>query len=338
MPQHEKSYSFVQRVWIVTGVVSFAVLLLLLLKTVFSVLLLVLAGVLIAVFFRALAGSIEKKTGWSSSICLLISTVGSFALIGLVIWLIGAKVQAQAAELSDTLPSTIDKTKAQLQSSPLGQKIVERLSSPESAEKAKGVARRLFSTTFGILGDVYVILFLGLFFTISPKPYVDGFVQLIPTGGRQKAQTAINRIGENLKKWLKGKLFAMLVVFVFTAIGLSIIGLPMWLTLAIIAGLLNFIPNFGPLLAMIPAVLVGFLQGTQTALLVAGLYILVQVLESNIITPSVQKRLINIPPALIIIAQLVMGVLTGGWGLVLATPLVAILMAVVQEAYLKENP
>lgn len=326
-----------QRVWIVTGIASFAVVMLLLLKTAFSVLLLVLAGALIAIFFHSLAGLIEKKTGWSSTVCLLISTIGTFLLIAAVCWLIGAKVQAQVEELSDTLPTTIDKTKAQLQSTPLGKKIVEKLSSPETADKAKGVAQRLFSTTFGVLGDVYVIVFLGLFFTVSPKPYVEGFLNLIPTGGKRKARTVINVIGDNLKKWLKGKLFAMLVVFVLTAIGLSIVGVPMWLTLSIIAGLLNFIPNFGPLIAMIPAVLIGFLQGTSTALIIAGLYIVIQVIESNLITPTVQNKLIKIPPALIIIAQLVMGVLTGSWGLVLATPLVAIVMAVVQETYLKSN-
>lgn len=108
-------------------------------------------------------------------------------------------------------------------------------------------------------------------------------------------------------------------------------------TLAIIAGLLNFIPNFGPLIAMAPAVMVALMQGPTTALLVAGLYIVVQVIESNFITPQVQKRLIELPPALIIIAQLLMGVLTGGWGLLLATPLMAILMVLVQELWVKKQ-
>jgi predicted PurR-regulated permease PerM len=106
-------------------------------------------------------------------------------------------------------------------------------------------------------------------------------------------------------------------------------------TLALIAGLLNFIPNFGPLIAMIPGVLIALMQGPTTALLVAGLYILVQMLESNVITPQIQKRLINIPPALIIIAQLLMGVLTGGWGLVLAMPLMVIVITVVEQLYVK---
>lgn len=107
--------------------------------------------------------------------------------------------------------------------------------------------------------------------------------------------------------------------------------------LAVIAGILNFIPNFGPLLAMIPAVLVGLTQSPGSASLVAVLYVVVQVLESNFITPQIQKRLINIPAALIIIAQIMMGVFTGGWGLIVATPLIIIIITVTEELYIKDQ-
>ena len=159
----------------------------------------------------------------------------------------------------------------------------------------------------------------------------------MPVHGRSRADDVFNKVGDHLKKWLKGKLFAMLVVFVLTAIGLVIIGVPMWLVLALIAGILNFIPNFGPLIAMVPAVLVALLQSPATALWVAILYVLVQVAESNFITPMVQQKLISIPPALIIIAQLFIAPLTGGWGLVLATPLLVIIIVLVQELYVKKQ-
>ncbi len=88
---------------------------------------------------------------------------------------------------------------------------------------------------------------------------------------------------------------------------------------------------------MIPAVLVALMQGPTTTAIVAGLYILIQVVESNFITPMVQQKLISIPPALIISAQLLISPLTGGWGLVLATPLMLITLTLVQERYIKEN-
>jgi predicted PurR-regulated permease PerM len=124
----------------------------------------------------------------------------------------------------------------------------------------------------------------------------------------------LKKVGENLKKWLNGKLFAILIVFILTSIGLLIIGIPMWLVLALIARFLNFISNFGPLIALIPAVLVALLQGHTTAAWVAGLYIFVQVAESDFNAPMVQKKLINIPPALIIGSQLLIAPLTNGWG------------------------
>lgn len=334
---NNKEYSFPQKVWIAVGVTALIVVMLLLLKATFSVLLLILAGSLIAVYFRGLSGLIQRKTHWKENVCLTISIAGSLLLITILFWLMGAKVQSQIAEMSDTLPNTIERTKEQLNQSSLGQKIFDKLSSQGTKNQVQSLAQTFFKSTFGVLGDLYVILFIGIFFTASPRIYQQGFITIIPPENREKAETVLKNIGGNLKKWLKGKLFAMLVVFVLTSIGLIIIGIPMWLTLALIAGILNFIPNFGPLIALIPAVLIAFLQGESTALWVAALYIAVQVTESNFITPLVQQRLIRIPPALIIIAQLLIAPLTGGWGLVLATPLMIIIIVLVQELYIKRK-
>jgi predicted PurR-regulated permease PerM len=332
-----QQYCFQQKVWIAGGIFAFIIVILLLVKATFNVLLLVLAGVLIAVYFRGLGGLIQRKTKWKERFSLSIAVLATIILLALLIWLIGAKVQAQAAELSETLPSTIENVKGKLNQSELGRQITKKISSPRTQQQAQAVIQTFFKSTFGILGDIYVVLFIGIFFTISPGMYKNGIIKLVPPNGKKKADEVVTKIGDNLKKWLKGKLFAMLVVFVLTSIGLVIIGIPMWLVLALIAGILNFIPNFGPLIAMIPAVLVAFLQGPSTAAWVAGLYILVQVAESNFITPVVQKKLISIPPALIIIAQLFVAPLTGGWGLVLATPMMVILIVLVNELYVKKQ-
>lgn len=335
MSESKKEYSFTNKVWITAAIFAFIVVILLLLKATFNVLLLVLAGSLVAIFFTGLSDLIQRKTKWKKGICLAISVVGTILLIALLFWLIGAKVQAQFAELSDTLPKTLDKTREKLNQSSVGKAIVQKISSQDSQNKLQSIVQTFFKSTFGILGDIYVVLFIGIFFTVSPKIYKEGIIKLVPPEGKQRAQKILEGVTVNLKKWLKGKLFAMLIVFVLTAVGLVIIDVPMWLILALIAGLLNFIPNFGPLIALIPAVLVGFLNGTSTAVWVAVLYVAVQIAESNFITPQVQKKLISIPPALIIIAQLLMAPLTGGWGLVLATPLMVIFIVLVQQLYIK---
>jgi predicted PurR-regulated permease PerM len=327
--------SFQKKVWTAVAIVAFVVVLLWILKATFNVLLLLLAGTLIALYFRGLAHLLHGKLHLPQKGSLAISIIGSLLLLLGFFWFAGSRIGQQATELSKTLPSAVENFKQQLSQSAVGQQVLEKATSGDSMKKASSVAQSFFRSTFGVLGDVYVVLFLGIFFTVSPKIYVNGFLKLIPPGGKDKAAHVINVIGASLTKWLKGQLLAMLIVAVLTAIGLFSIGVPLAFTLALIAGILNFIPNFGPLIAMIPAVLVGLMQGPATAALVAGLYILVQMLESNLITPQIQKKMINIPPALIIIAQLFMGVLTGGWGLVLATPLMVMLMMAVQELYVK---
>ena len=329
--------SYQKKVWIKGGIYALIVILILLFKATFSVLLLILAGALIAIFFLGLSGLICRKTKWKPGVCLTIAVISILLLTAGMFWLMGAKIQDQVAALSDTLPATVENAKSQLSQNSIGKKIVEKVNAPETMKRAKELVSVFFKTTFGIFGDIYVIFFLGIFFTVSPEVYKKGIVQLIPKRGQNKGEDILNKLGGNLKKWLKGKFFAMFVVFVLTSIGLLILGIPLWLVLALIAGLFNFIPNFGPLIAMIPAVLVALMLGPTSAALVAGLYILIQVVESNFITPMVQKKLVNIPPALIISAQLLISPLTGGWGLVLATPLMLIIMILVQELYIKQR-
>jgi predicted PurR-regulated permease PerM len=94
---------------------------------------------------------------------------------------------------------------------PIGQKVVEEASSPGSMKKARGLAGTFFKSTFGLLGDIYIVLFLGIFFTVSPNTYKKGLVALIPKKGKAKGEEVLEKLSDNLKKWLKGKLFSMVV-------------------------------------------------------------------------------------------------------------------------------
>lgn len=329
--------NFQQKVWTACAIAALFVVVIWLFKATFNVLLLILAGILIAAYFRGLSGLIHRNIKLPENASLAISVIGSIVLLGLFFWLAGAKISEQANEMSDTLPATINTFKSQLRQNPLGQKALDYISSRHATQKETTVVRQFFRSTFGALGDIYVVLFIGIFFTVSPKTYVNGFLKLIPPKAKPQAHDILNHLGATLTKWLKGKIFAMFVVAVLTYIALIILGMPLALILALIAGALNFIPNFGPLIAMIPAALIGLTQSTQTALIVIAVYVAIQILESNFITPQVQKKLISIPPALIIIAQLFMGMLTGGWGLLLATPVAAILIVVLQDTYIKKQ-
>jgi len=333
-PQSEQPYSFPQKVWIAGGILALIVCLLLFLQAVFSVLLLVLAGALIALFFHGIAALIQKKTKWPHWLCMTLSVVGVLIFIGALSWFTGYRIQSEAAQLTEELPATWQNAKEKMSQSALGKELMHRAQGAEMQQRAQSIFKTFFKSTFGILGDVYVVLFLGIFFTAAPGLYQKGIIRLAPPKRRDRTHAILEKISSNLKKWLAGKIFAMFVVFVLTSIGLLVLGFKMWLVLALLAGLLNFIPNFGPLIAMIPAVLLGLVQGPDTALLVAGLYIVIQVLESNAITPLVQQKLVSVPPALIIITQLIVGSFSGFWGILLATPLLLIVMVLVQEIYI----
>ena len=130
-------------------------------------------------------------------------------------------------------------------------------------------------------------------------------------------------------------LFSMVLITILIAVGLSIMGIPAALVLGLITGILEIVPNFGPLLAMIPGVLLAFTIGPDTAIIVALIYIVSQTIVVNIVTPLIQKKMINMPPALTLISQLIMGTLSGALGIVLAVPLLAMLIIVIDELYVK---
>src|SRR5690625_5417599 len=109
----------------------------------------------------------------------------------------------------------------------------------------------------------------------------------------------------------------------------------MWFTLALITGLLNFIPNFGPLLAAIPTVLIALTIDGTTALIVAIMLLVTQMLEGAVITPMIQKKMVDIPPALLIISQVIVATFSGFWGLILAAPLLVVVVVEVEELYIK---
>ena len=327
---------FKRKLSITISRIAIVVILIWLFKTVFSVLLLLLAGSLVALYFRGLAGLLLRITRISKSAALTISIVGSLLLLIGFFYVAGNSIQQQIAQVNETLPPAVENLKQQLNKTALGRNILEKIESSDNEKRIMNVAQSFFRSTFGILGDIYIVIFLAIFLTASPRSYINGLLKLVPPTRKPEARVLLERLGYSLTRWLKGQIFAMVVVFSLTSIGLIIMGIPMWLVLALIAGLLNFIPNIGPLIAMIPAVLIGFLVGPITALIVAALYIFVQVLESSVITPQIQKKMIEVPPALIIIAQLFMGVLSGGWGLLLATPLMVVVIIVVQELYIKK--
>ena len=280
--QSQEKLSYQKKVWIAGGILTLLIVLLLLFKTLFSILLLTLAGALFAIYFHGCASFFKRHLHVSSGWSLALSIVINLILFVVFIWFVGARLQQQVTQLTDTLPQTIDNGKAYLQKTTIGSKALHYLNSSGDSQKTMSMVKSFFSSSFGILSDVYIILLLGIFFIASPFTYKKGIVHLLPPKAKEEGVHLLDEIHDVLKNWIKGQLFGFLFIAVLTGLGLWIIGMPMILTLALIAGLLNFIPNFGPVIALIPAGLIGLLQNTTTAILVLCLYTFIQLVQSAV--------------------------------------------------------
>ncbi|MDP9079142.1 MAG: AI-2E family transporter [Bacteroidota bacterium] len=337
-PKTVKELSYTEKVWHTVGIVAIVAILILIARVAFGVLLMALAGCLISVYFHGLGDVIQRKTKWKRSTCMIISIAGSFIILAFLLWFMGSKIQNQISALSDTLPQTIKDAKIKLAETPLGRKLLEATSGGNS-DKLFATASQFFSTSFGVLGNMYIILFLGIFFTASPTMYKDGLILLIPPDHKDLTRNIINRVSISLKGWLKGTMLSMIMIIILLPIGLMIMGVPLALVLGLLAGILVIVPNFGSFAAMIPGVLLALTMGGDKAIIVALIYIGVQTLVQNIIAPIIQKKIINLPPALTIVGQLVMGVLGGAMGIIMAVPALVIVMILVDEVYVKKiNP
>ncbi|MFD1257029.1 AI-2E family transporter [Mucilaginibacter terrae] len=327
--------TYIQKVWYTVAIVALLVVVILVARVAFNVLLMVLCGILISVYFHGLGDMIERHSRMGRKWAMVISVAGSFAILGLLLWFMGTKIQNQVSQLSETLPSTIATARAKMSQTPIGQKVLEYFSG-DNSQKIFATAQSFFSTSFGVLGNIYIIFFLGIFFTASPSLYKEGILVLFPEDKKFMARYIMNRISLSLKGWLKGMLLSIVLITIMLTIGLSIAHIPVALVLAMIAGMLKIIPNFGSLAAMIPGVLLALTISTNTAIAVSLLYIISQTIVSNIVTPLIQKKMINLPPALTIISQIIMGTLSGALGVIMAVPLLAIVFILVDELYVKK--
>ncbi|MHB8207668.1 AI-2E family transporter [Mucilaginibacter sp.] len=331
----KKELSYVQKVWHAVAIIALLVGVILIARVAFNVLLMALAGSLIAVYFHGLGDIIQRRTRLQRKWAMLISIVASFIILGVMLWFMGTKIQVQIAELSNTLPHTISTAKAKMAESPIGQKVLDNFSGTNS-DKTMNTVQSFFSTSFGVLGDVYVILLLGIFFTASPSIYKNGILLLVPKKRKELGKHIMDRISLSLKGWLKGMMISIVLITVMITAALSIMGIPVAMVLGLITGILELVPNIGSLVAMIPGVLLALTIGTNTAIIVALIYIVSQTIVANIVTPLIQKKIINLPPALTLISQLVMGTLSGALGIILAVPLLAIIIILIDELYVKE--
>jgi predicted PurR-regulated permease PerM len=305
-----------------------------------DVLLLGFAGVLLAVFFRRLACFIHDRSGIPTSASLAIVVLLLFGGLGVLFWLRGPAIAAEFDQLREGVPRAAETAKARLQDHEWGRAFLEKLPSMEEmlpdAQSTVSRATGVVSRTFGALTTFVIILFLGIAFAASPQPYISGILAVVPANKVERLHEVLRRVEQTLWWWLLGRIFSMMVIGVATGAGLWLLGIPLAFTLAVIAALLTFIPNIGPIIAALPAVLLALAQSPRLALYVVLLYSGVQAVETYVLGPVVDKKTVALPPALTVLAQLLLVTVAGLIGAALAAPLVAALVVTVTMLYVHD--
>jgi predicted PurR-regulated permease PerM len=271
---------------------------------------------------------------------LLIVVLILATLVGLGSWWIAPHLVIQAEELGKALPLGLEQGRAWLQDYEWSQKLLEELPSlgeltPAAGNLLIGVSN-FFSGVFGLLTNLFVSLFIGLYLAFQPNMYLHGIFKLLPKSKRPRAQEVVQAIGESLKWWLVGRIFAMVVLGLMVGIGLWLLDIPLALILGILTGLLSFVPAIGAILAVIPAALIALTQSPLNMLYVLVLYVGAQIVESYLLTPAVQQYAVLMPPAVAIAAQLILGILAGPFGVALAFPLAVAGLVLIKMLYVQD--
>lgn len=189
------------------------------------------------------------------------------------------------------------------------------------------------STFIRILTGSVLILVLALFLVWSPELYERGFLSLFPKAVRPRLSEVMNEVGKSLWFWLTGQGIAMLIIGMLTGLGLWIIGMKFALLLGLLAGLFQIVPYVGPSLSAVPGIVLALAQSPKEALLAGSVYLGVQIIENNFITPTVMRSQASLPPVLTLISTVALGLVFGPFGFIIATPLTLIGLVIYRELY-----
>lgn len=287
-----------------------------------SVLLLVFAGLIMAVLLDTLTSALRRVLPLAHTPAYGVA-LGCVIVVLLILgFLIGPQLAKEIPELVERIPNAWHAMLAHLNNYAVFDSILDKARQPLAWLTHKTQILNLVSSTFGILLNVFVVLFVGVYGAAAPQHYLHFADRLLTESQRENVGVLAHDLGRGLRHWMFARAASMTVVGVATGIGLWLLGVPLAFTLGFIAGVFSFVPYIGPILGLIPALLIAVVQSLALAGWVLLVYAIVQLLETTLLTPLIQQRAIAMPPVVLISVQLIGGVLIGPLGVLLAAPLV----------------
>lgn len=294
-------------------------------------------AIIVAVTLDSLSAPVAERLKMSHPWALALTTTALFLISAAFLGAFGTRAAEQFTLLAAQLPGAWAVTRNWLDSWELGEWL---LSLGETA--ANGASSTILSALplasglLGWLANIALILVIGIYLAADPHTYLDGAVRLLPPPRRKRGRQIINAAGEDLRKWLLAMTLDMLFLGTVTGVGLYLIGVPVAFALGILSGVSVFVPYIGPIVAVVPGLLIALSVSPTLALWAAVVYIVAQQLEGNISLPLLQRWSVRMPPAISLLAIVAFGLLFGLWGVLLATPLAVVTLRIVRMAYVED--
>jgi predicted PurR-regulated permease PerM len=296
-------------------------------------------AIVFATALRALADTLRRRIPCPEKVSVAMAIGLLLVVFSLLAWLFGAQAADQFAELHQRLPGAIEKFKSWLAGSPMGSALVDAVKQMgvDGGGGAASSINHVVTAIFGGVGHLLIIVFAGAYFALDPALYREGALRLLPPSRRSQVRNALNDAGGALRKWLVAQLLVMTCVGVLSGIGLALIGVPLALSLGLLVGILEFVPMIGPIVAAVPGVLLAFAKGPEAALYAVLVYTAVQQIETNVLTPLIQRWAVELPPVVALLSIVAGGLLFGVLGVLFATPLAVVVMTLVQHLYVEDT-
>lgn len=248
--------------------------------------------------------------------------------VAFLVWL-GYFAGSQIAEQAATLPAIVEKQLNELIDLAQDNGVQVSLSDAQSmlnqVVSGVGTVTRAIGGIAGVIGTSAVILIIGIYVALEPNLYERGVEWMAPRGERSELRKTLAEMAQTLRRLMAGRIVGMVFEGFFTWIALEMFGVPMAALLGILTGLLAFIPNIGAVISGLLMAIVGFSVGVETGIAAVVIYFVVQTFDGYVVIPMIARKTVDLPPALVLGAQLIMGLLFGIIGLLLADPLLAML-------------
>jgi len=298
---------------------------------------LVFAGVLGAVFLRAPTTWLSARLKINQKLTLLITLVSVLAAVTMIFLIFGPKVVNEGQTLISIMPRSPSELRAFVEHYDFDGSVLNNI--PGVYEDIFRTGERLFRNPkflfapIQVFGYLLFIAFITLYFAIDPELYQKGLIHLLPLDKRSQGELLLRRLASSIRWFLLGRFASMLAVGTLTTILLLAFDIPLAVALGIITGTLTFVPYLGPIVSTVPVVLVAVVQSPDNVFLILLLYVGIQLLEGYVLTPVFQKMTVYVPPAMTLIAEILLGIVFGTLGIVMAAPSAAVFLVLYHSVY-----